>query len=306
MSAAGDHGAAADGERTGRDDTAPGLTAAAVAAYRRDGVLFPRRVMSAADAGRLLAALESYERATGGPVSGKFRYKSHLVFPFIDELMRDAAILDLVESVIGPDIMVWSTHIYPKEPGDGRFISWHQDSAHWGLDSNQIVTVWLALTPATRHNGAMRMLPGSHAGGQVAHRDTVDGKNILTRGQTIAADIDEARSVWVELAPGEVSLHHVDMWHASPPNTTAARRVGIALRYITPSARQQRVEEDYATLVRGADRHGHFLPERRPRALMHPDAVAFHERLAALQGRIYLAGTHREGLDGLRERDARG
>lgn len=127
-----------------------------------------------------------------------------------------------------------------------------------------------------------------------------------TRGQTIDASIDESMAVWVELAPGEVSLHHMDMWHASPANATAERRIGIALRYITPSARQQRVEEDYATLVRGEDVYGHFHPERRPAALMHPDAAAFHERLAAPQGRIYLSGTARAGLVGLRERDAAG
>ena len=113
-------------------------------------------------AAALLAELQNFERSTGGPVNGKYRYKCHLVFPWINDLMRDQNILDLVEAVIGPDIMAWTTHLYPKEPGDGRFISWHQDSAHWGLDSNQIVTVWLALTPVTRDNGAMQMLPGSH------------------------------------------------------------------------------------------------------------------------------------------------
>lgn len=280
------------------------LTPHEVAAFRRDGVLFPKRVMTAAEASRLRGELERYERVSGGTVQGKYRYKCHLVFPWVDELMRHAGILDLVESVIGPDIMAWTTHLYPKEPGDGRFISWHQDSAHWGLDSDQIVTVWLALTPVTRDNGAMQMLPRSHADGQVEHRDTDDVHNILTRGQTIARDIDESKAVWVTLEPGEVSLHHVDMWHASPPNITDARRVGVALRYITPAARQQRVDVDYATLLRGVDRHGHFLPEPRPATEMHPEAVAFHEQVAALQGKIYLSGTARAGLAGLRERNA--
>ena len=279
------------------------LTKDNIDTYHRDGILFPTRVMSTETAAALLAELQDYERSTGGPVNGKYRYKCHLVFPWINELMRDENILDLVESIIGPDIMAWTTHLYPKEPGDGRFISWHQDSAHWGLDSNQIVTVWLALTSVTRDNGAMQMLPGSHQGGQVEHRDTDDPNNILTRGQTIAHEIDDAKTVWVTLEPGEVSLHHVDMWHASPPNTTDGRRVGVALRYITPSARQQRVATDYATLVRGEDRHGHFLPEPVPAALMHPDALAFHDEIAALQGQIYLAGTDRAGLGGLTERN---
>ncbi len=275
------------------------LSAAEVRAYREDGLLFPKRAVSTAGAARLLGELEAHEAGTGGPVNGKHRYKCHLLFPWIDETMRDPAILDMVESLVGPDIMVWTSHLYPKEPGDGRFISWHQDSAHWGLDSDRIVTVWIALTPATRENGCMRMLPGSQRTGTVAHRDTWDPDNILTRGQTIDAAIEEDRAVSVELAAGEASLHHVFMWHASHANRSGGRRVGLALRYITPDARQTRTARDFATLVRGEDRFGHFEPEPRPRAAMDPEFVRLHEEIAAIQGAIYLDGTDRAGLQGL-------
>lgn len=277
------------------------LTDKEITTYRETGLLFPLELLSATEAGELLGELESYEAEVGEVVNGKWRYKSHLVFPWIDELMRRPEILDLVEDVLGPDIMVWSTHLYPKEPGDGRFISWHQDSAHWGLDSDQILTVWIALTDATEENGCMRMLSGSHRTGTVPHRDTWNPDNILTRGQTIDAEIDESTAVWVALKAGEASLHHVDMWHASKPNESAGRRVGVALRYITPSARQQRVDTDFATLVRGEDRYGHFQPEARPQTTMHPDAVSEHQRIADIQGQIYLKGTDREGVNGLTE-----
>ncbi len=277
------------------------LTADEIARYKSDGLICPKRLMSADEAARYLAALEAYETATGGPVNGKWRYKSHLVFPWINEMMRLPQILDAVEDLLGPDVMVWSSHLYPKEPGDGRFISWHQDSAHWGLDSNQIVTVWVALTAASEENGCMRMLPGSHIAGIAPHCDTWDPNNILTRGQTIDAEIDETRAVWTTLQPGEASLHHVDMWHASKPNETDKRRFGVALRYITPAARQERVDTDFATLLRGEDRYGHFQPEAEPEATMHPDAVAEHQRIANIQGQIYLSGTERAGVSGLIE-----
>lgn len=269
--------------------------------YREDGLLFPCRLMSEARAAELLAELEDYEAATGGPVNGRFRYKSHLVFPWINDLMRDPVILEHVSDVLGPNLMVWTTHLYPKEPGDGRFISWHQDSAHWGLDSSQILTVWIALTEATAHNGCMRMLPGSHQLGQVEHEDTWDKHNMLTRGQSIKADIDEARAVWVALAPGEASLHHVDMWHASKPNESAGRRVAVALRYITPQARQTRVRQDFATLVAGTDEYGHFEMEPRCERLMDPAMLELHERIADIQASIYLDGTDRANVDGLTE-----
>ena len=275
------------------------LSADEIKRYHDTGLIFPKRVMTTDDAENYLAQLESYESNTGGPVNGKWRYKSHLVFPWFDQLMRHPAILNLVRSLLGNDLMVWTTHIYPKEPGDGRFISWHQDSAHWGLDSNQVLSVWVALTDATRENGCMRMLPGSHHNGQVEHQDTRDSNNILTRGQTISNDIEEDRSVWIELKAGEVSVHHVDMFHASTPNQSNQRRVGIAIRYITPSARQTRIDEDYATLVSGEDRFGHFKEEIAPITTMSAEATAFHEHVADLQGQIYLSNTDRNSIAGL-------
>ena len=275
------------------------LSADQIKRYRDTGLMFPQRVMTTDDAANYLAQLESYESNTGGPVNGKWRYKSHLVFPWFDQLMRHPAILNLVRSLLGNDLMVWTTHIYPKEPGDGRFISWHQDSAHWGLDSNQVLSVWVALTDATRENGCMRMIPGSHHNGQVEHQDTRDSNNILTRGQTISNGIEEDRSVWIELKAGEVSVHHVDMFHASTPNQSNQRRVGIAIRYITPSARQTRIDEDYATLVSGEDRFGHFKEEIAPITTMSAEATAFHEHVADLQGQIYLSNTDRNSIAAL-------
>ena len=85
------------------------------------------------------------------------------------------------------------------------------------------------------------------------------------------------------------------MWHASKPNETSTRRVGLALRYITPEARQERVDTDFATLLRGEDRYGHFQTKTHPAETMHPDAVAEHQRIADIQGQIYLKGTDRAG-----------
>jgi len=277
------------------------LSFAETKSYWDEGLLFPKRVISEGEAARYLSDLESYEAESGSPVNGKWRYKSHLVFPWINRLMRQAQVLALAKALLGDDLMVWTTHIYPKEAGDGRFISWHQDSAHWGLDSNRVLTIWVALTEVNAENGCMRMLPGSHKKGIVPHRDTWDQNNILTRGQTIAQKIIEKNTVQVELKAGEASLHHVDMFHASNPNISTSRRVGVAIRFITPDARQTRIDEDYATLVCGQDRFGHFKREIAPETTMSSEAVVFHERVAELQGKIYLSNTDRAGVEGLSE-----
>ena len=161
------------------DDTNGGC----VDSFRTDGLLFPKRILSLDEAAAALAELERYEHDSGGVVHGKWRYKSHPGLPWINSIMRLPQVLDLVEPILGADLMVWTSHLYPKEPGDGRFISWHQDSAHWGLDSDQIVTLWIALTPVNKKNGCMRMLRGTHRSGIVAHEDTWDPDNILTRGR---------------------------------------------------------------------------------------------------------------------------
>ena len=281
------------------------LTAHEVDSFRTDGLLFPKRILSLDEAAAALAELERYEHDSGGVVHGKWRYKSHLVFPWINSIMRLPQVLDLVEPILGADLMVWTSHLYPKEPGDGRFISWHQDSAHWGLDSDQIVTLWIALTPVNKKNGCMRMLRGTHRSGIVAHEDTWDPDNILTRGQTITNGIDENLAISVELAAGECSLHHVNMFHASHPNASNARRVGLALRYITPQACQTRVDHDFATLVRGEDRYGNFELEPEPGAEMDPDFIALHEHISDVQAKIYLDGTERASIEGLRETNDR-
>lgn len=269
--------------------------------YETQGLLFPKRVLTESQAAAYRAEWEDFEAANGEPISGKYRYKSHLVFPFVDRIIREPAILDLVECILGPNLLVWNTNLYPKEPRDERFIGWHQDSAHWGLDNNRVVTVWVALSRATRENGCMAMLPLSHQHGTVAHKDTWDPQNLLTRGQTVAHNIDEDDATWVTLEPGECSLHHIETMHYSPGNTSNERRVALAIRYIRPESRQTRSDIDHATLVRGEDTYGHFLPEVRPTSAMDKLGLDFHAKVAENQGKILLHDTDRAGARGLAE-----
>ncbi len=129
----------------------------------------------------------------------------------------------------------------------------------------------------------MKMLPGSHAMEQKPHVDTLHEHNLLTRGQEIAVDVDESLAAYIELAPGEISLHNVRTVHASEPNGSDDRRIGVAMRFIAPHVRQLQDDRDSAMLVRGEDRHGHFVHERPPRADMDAEARAEHERIMSLR-----------------------
>src|SRR3982074_1002376 len=153
------------------------LTDDAVQQYRETGYLAPVKALSTEDAGRLRAKLESFE-AGAGPLAGKLRQKSHLLFSWLNDLIRHERILDAVEDVIGPDILCWGTSFFIKGPHNPAFVSWHQDSTYWGLDPADIVTAWVALSDSTTENGAMRVMPGSHTMAQGPHRDTFRCDNL--------------------------------------------------------------------------------------------------------------------------------
>ena len=258
-----------------------------VASYRRDGFFFPIRVASADLAADWRRQLEDAERRYG-----KMHYlpKPHLVLPLAYAIARDPAVLDAVESILGPDILLWDCSFIIKEAGDGKKVSWHQDLTYWGLEPDDVVSIWLALSPATDESGCMLMMPGTQTGPIVAHRDTLAADNILSRGQTIALAVDEDRAAHVVLAPGEMSLHHGRVWHGSKPNRSNGRRIGFNAQYIAPWVRQVVGDWDSALLVRGEDHYGHFSPEAPPSGDFIPNEVARQEAITARRAAYLRAG----------------
>lgn len=269
------------------------LTEDAVAAYRRNGYHFPIDILSEAETRTLRDKLEAHERETGGPISGDRRHKPHLYLTFLNELIHHPRILDAVEDVLGPNLLCWSTSFFIKEADNAGFVSWHQDATYWGLSSPDVMTVWVAFTPANLQNGCMMFMPGSH-NGQLEHVDTFDKNNLLSRGQEIAVKVDESKGVPAILNPGQASLHHVLLAHGSAPNRSADRRIGFAIRYIPTHVSQAVGARDSATLVRGVDTFNHFEHEPRPTADCTPDALALHAAIVGRQVQVLYRGTGQE------------
>jgi ectoine hydroxylase-related dioxygenase (phytanoyl-CoA dioxygenase family) len=180
------------------------------------------------------------------------------LLPSFARLIRQPRLIEAVSQIIGPDLLVWSCGFFIKEPSAKSYVSWHQDLNYWGLDGEQEVTAWLALTPATVENGCMRFVPGSHEKKVVPHVDSFAQDNLLTRGQEIAIEVDEASAVNVVLRAGQASFHHGHMFHASGPNGTSLRRVGVAIRYVAPSMKQVSGDKLLVSHVSGKDEYGHF------------------------------------------------
>ncbi|MDR6288352.1 ectoine hydroxylase-related dioxygenase (phytanoyl-CoA dioxygenase family) [Inquilinus ginsengisoli] len=268
------------------------LSPDSVTHYQQHGYVAPIRALSAKEAAEARRQLEAHEAAHGA-LKGPLRHKSHLLFTWLDDLIRHPRILDAVEDIIGPNILAWGSSFFIKEPHDPGYVSWHQDSTYWGLDPADIVTAWVALSESTAENGAMRVIPDSHLLDQVPHRDTFAANNLLSRGQEIAVEVDEKRAHMLVLQPGEMSLHHVRLIHGSDPNPSGKRRIGFAIRYLPTHVRQVVGTHDTATLVRGVDAFHNFAPEQRPESDLSEAALAFHAQVTGAHQQILMRGTDR-------------
>ncbi|MGI9422057.1 MAG: phytanoyl-CoA dioxygenase family protein [Hyphomicrobiaceae bacterium] len=249
--------------------------------YERDGFICPIDVMSEAAAARYRSLLEEVEAAIkdDGDKRRALRRHSGLVLPFVDEITRLPTVLKAVTAILGDDVLVLDTPFFIKEANSTSFVSWHQDLHYWGLDKDDEVTAWVALSPATVASGCMRFVAGSHRR-TVAHRDTHDERNLLTRGQEIAVDVDDSDAVDAELRPGQMSLHHGRVFHASNPNATGDRRIGLAIRYVAPGMAQADGSKPMAMLVHGSDDYGNFTLAAPPKHAFDADALAQHKAAA--------------------------
>lgn len=259
------------------------LTPDQTARYERDGCLCPVTIMPEADAAVHRRRLEAAE-AEHGPMH--YRVKPHLIFRSAAELGRNPALLDAVEDILGPDILLWDSGYVIKESKNTGFVSWHQDLTYWGLDSDRLVTAWIALSPSLPESGCMRYLPATQKDGKREHRDVADTNNLLHRGQQVVG-LDETTAVDIVLRPGQASLHHGWVLHASNPNTSDDRRIGLTVQYIAPSVRQTIKPGETATLVRGVDGYGHFAPEPECVEDFAPSAIAFQQEVERLKHEVY-------------------
>lgn len=272
------------------------------ARYAEDGYLFPLPVVSPEQAAAWRRGLEETERdwITADlplPLNNYKRVNAHVVMPLAAEIASHPAILNCVEGVLGGDLLVWSAEFFIKEAGTRHIVSWHQDLTYWGLGAtSHQCTAWLALSPATPESGCMRFVAGSHKQAIVPHNDTFHEDNLLSRGQEIAVEVDENDATDIALRPGEMSLHHGLTFHASGPNRSDDRRIGVAIRYVSPEARQEIADRDYAMLVRGVDRTGNFINFAKPAKPFEPAAMRLYEEMRAEQAKALAQGTDRAKL----------
>lgn len=272
---------------------AQSFTGSIAAAYDRDGFVFPIDIASPDDARSIRSDLEAAqaELADDPEKLALLRSYPNRLLPSFDRLIRSKKLIAAASQVFGPDLMVWNAGLFIKEAHSSSVVSWHQDLTYWGLDDADETTCWVALSPATAQSGCMKFVPGSHKKQLVPHIDTFAEDNLLTRGQEIAVEVDERDAVQAELMPGQASLHHGHLFHASGPNTTEDRRIGLAIRVIKPSMRQQSGHPSLVTLINGEDRYGHFTIAEPPRGRLSEEDFEICRRDSEIRQQVLYRGT---------------
>src|SRR5262245_52463781 len=257
------------------------LTEAQRHQYVTDGIVFPVPVFSPEEVGKYRAACDELEARLGGKPRTVEVRQMHLHFPWAYELATHLRVLDAVEGLLGPDLLVWTTELFAKHPHDGAVsIGWHRDRPYMGF-TGETTTAWIALSNSTVANGCMRAMPGpDHA------RRGVPGRHA-------GVEVNEREVVDVLLNAGEMSLHNADVLHGSAPNRSDEKRVGFVVRFVTPATRSLTAQPP-VVLARGSDRHHQFrildpptrtsieraLTEMKASAALHLEAMLQNLRRA--------------------------
>jgi ectoine hydroxylase-related dioxygenase (phytanoyl-CoA dioxygenase family) len=199
--------------------------------------------------------------------------------PFYDAA-RAPELLDILEQIQGPDLVLWITRILCKPAAIGREVPWHQDGEYWPMRPLATCSAWVAVDPVSTANGCMRFIPGSHLRQELYRHHKAERENLVLNLELDQDQFNEADAVNVELEPGQISLHDVRLIHGSLANTSGQRRAALIMRYMPASSHYDRasvktdvksnkafdIADQPLCLMRGVDRcgkndfeHGHAL-----------------------------------------------
>ena len=244
-------------------ETVRRATAEQAAFYREQGYLKFGRIFTQAEMETLGAHVDAMIAALPEGKRPEEMDVPHFQDPGLFRYLADPRVLDVIESLIGPDIVLWSSHFIAKPQGDGKAVPWHTDGAYWGgrLIPMEVITLWLAVDASTVENGCMRVIPGSHTAYQAAldAYQPVDTKKNVFAIRIPPELIEEEKTVDLELRVGECHFHDAWTIHGSNPNTSPYRRCGYTMRYMPAHVvhRPRPGANSHAIyLLRGEDRTG--------------------------------------------------
>ena len=268
------------------------LSGLQVAAWQRDGHASPFPLLDADELATCNEGVARFETWLGGPINGdsahKWRSMAYLVLPWVAKLAQDPRILDRVEELLGPDLLIFTSTFFIKEARSPTIAAWHQDSTYYGLEPKEEACVWIALTEANEAAGCMEMLSFNGRPKQLRHASRIVKDSVNRGSQIIIEPLADTDPVAMPLVAGSFSIHHGLCPHRSGPNTSDHRRIGLGLNFIPTHVRPSGSIRHAAMLVRGSDNYGNFELVEPPKAELDEEAIATHGRAMSLYRDAYL------------------
>ena len=240
------------------------LTTEQIAAFNRDGYLAGIRIFDEEEIAGIRRYFDDLLARTLAAGGDSYSISTaHLRYRRVYDILTDPRIVTRITDLIGEDVVAWGSHFFCKMPGDGKRVSWHQDSSYWPLTPSMAVTAWLAIDDATVENACMRYIPASHHLGHLTYTlSENDEANVLN--QTVDGAETFGRPVDVQLKAGEISIHSDLLLHGSEANQSAKRRCGLTLRYCPAMVRAGLGWNAKGVIVSGKDESGHWANPPRP------------------------------------------
>src|ERR1700748_2459243 len=240
------------------------LTREEIASFNENGYLTKIRIFSEpeiADIRRYFDELLARTLAAGG--DSYSISTAHLRFGRVYDLLSNPRIVACIKDLLGENVIGWGSHFFCKMPGDGKRVSWHQDSSYWPLSPSMAVTAWLAIDDATVENACMRYIPRSHRLGHLTYTlSENDEANVLN--QTVPGAETFGQPVDDELHAGEISIHSDLLLHGSEANQSSKRRCGLTLRYCPAIVKAGLGWNAKGVVVSGKDESDHWANPPRP------------------------------------------
>lgn len=230
--------------------------------FDRDGAVFPLKVFEPEEIAVYRDKVMEAQRDLA-LMKSDYRCKSQVLFPWLDQIVHNEQLGDYVEALIGPNFSCWDTLFWVKEPGDKKFVSWHQDATYWNFFPKDAVTVWLAFNDATEESGAIQYVLGSHKESQHPHFDIKAEGNLLMRGQTV--DYNVGQTKLAEVPAGHVTIHSPYMVHGSAENKSSQPRIACGMIFVATHCKPVATYAPETTvMVRGVDEYNYMLHDPRP------------------------------------------
>lgn len=247
--------------------------------YEELGFLHSIPILSGDEVRKYRAEVDKTFRALGCHVT---RLDApHLFFRWAWDLSTHPRVLDCLEQLLGPNILLKSTRVFYKYGRSDSVVGWHQDGITERIIDAHVPAIWLGLTAATVENGCLRVVPRSHRLGLIPHANRPDANNLTTEGLTAQTEIDAPYDI--VMRPGEMSLHHPLVLHGSNANRSGDSRIGFSATY---AASAHPGSLTAVAWVRGdGPRHCFEVIDKPPAASLEEAVTAYrahdHQRLFA-------------------------